>query len=90
MEKKFCDQCRNQCPVDSLRCNRGRRAFGMELIDEGKQRSHQEEDQKGVIGLLRQCGHLLHHGKADAADFLSKLTQEEQEVLEKLLKKLMD
>ncbi|MBD5475022.1 MAG: hypothetical protein HDR17_03410 [Lachnospiraceae bacterium] len=89
MGKEFCDQCNNHCPVDSLGCNRGRKAFGMELDEEREHHHHGKGHPEGVIGLLMQCGHRLHHGTVEADELLSKLTVEEQKVLEGLLTKLL-
>ena len=83
LEKQYCDQCEKQCPTDALQCGRGRRRFGLEKPDEtgGKP--------SGVIGLLRQCGHLLHHGGVSGEDLLSCLNAKEQAELERLLGTLL-
>ena len=93
MSEQRCPQCENQCPVSDLGCGRGRRYFGVN--DEGNDRpegrhehhgSHRGEPVEGAIGLLRQCGHMLHHGGAATLD---ALTAQEQAALEALLQKLV-
>ena len=44
----------------------------------------------GVIGLLMQGGHVLHHGGADDEDLLRALNLQEQAELERMLKVLLD
>lgn len=79
MEKRHCDQCENQCPVDALQCGKGARHFGLEPAGEGKR-----EMPGGAIGLLLRCGHFLHHGGVKGAD-VSALNPQEQAELERLL-----
>lgn len=83
MSEQRCDQCENACPVDALRCGRGRRYFGLE--EPGHGHGHGGPDLSGPLGLLRQCGHMLHHGGVDSGEALSALTVEEQKELERLL-----
>ena len=85
MEKQYCDQCENKCPIDALSCGKGRRNFGMEPAESGKE-SHGRKMPDGVIGLLMQCGHVLHHGGADDEDLLRALNLQEQAELERMLK----
>lgn len=89
MEKQYCDQCENKCPIDALSCGKGRRHFGMEPSESGKER-HGRKMPDGVIGLLMQCGHVLHHGGADDQDLLQVLKLQEQAELERILKILLD
>lgn len=88
LEKQLCDQCDNQCPVDALKCGKGRRHFGLESKEDGKERMGREMP-KGPIGQLRQCGHLLHHGGVSGDDLLSALNSQEQAELERLLGTLL-
>ena len=85
MEKQYCDQCENQCPIDALKCGKGRRHFGLEPA-EGEMPGR--EMPGGPLGLLMQCGHFLHHCGANGAD-LSALTPQEQAELERLLTTLL-
>ena len=85
MEKQHCNQCENQCPIDALKCGKGRRHFGLEPAEGGKP---DREMPGGALGLLMQCGHFLHHGGADGAD-LSALNPAEQAELERLLAVLL-
>lgn len=90
MEKQYCDQCENHCPEDNLQCGRGRRHFGLESSEGGEGRhGHRQELPSGPIGLLRQCGHLLHHGGAAGDNLLAALNEQEQAELERLLEKLL-
>lgn len=82
MKEQYCNQCENQCPADALRCNRGRAYFGMEPAE--------VKMPEGPIGLLKRCGHLLHHGGVEMEGALSALTDREQEDLERLLTVLLD
>lgn len=52
-EQHCCDQCDNRCPIDSLRCNKGRIRFGQEPVE------HKRLD--GPLGLLKKCGFVLLH-----------------------------
>lgn len=86
MDQEYCNQCGNHCPKDDLRCGRGRRLFGAapgETAEGGRGTSG------GTIGLLRQCGHLLHHGGVSGDDLLSALSAREQAELERLLNALL-
>lgn len=87
MEKQHCDQCENLCPIDALRCGRGRRHFGLEP-EGGDRREQGRQMPGGTLGLLMQCGHFLHHSGADGAD-LSALNATEQAELERLLTVLL-
>ena len=84
MNDQRCDQCENACPVGALKCGRGRRRFGLEA--ETKHKHGMPDD---PIGLLRQCGHILHHGGLDSETALSALSQEEQTELSRMLKILL-
>lgn len=83
-EKKYCDQCDNHCPVDALKCGRGRRAF------QPPQESNNHEDEPAVLELLRHCGHMLHHGSIEGADILNALNEEEIKDLERILSKITE
>ncbi len=88
MEKQHCDQCENQCPVDDLKCGKGRRHFGLEPDEGGKGHGHSMPE--GPLGLLMQCGHVLHHGGAGGEDLLRALNAGEQAELERLLTALLN
>ena len=96
MSQQYCNQCENHCPVDALKCGRGRRAFGQESEaqpnehrrGEGHGRGH-HEPLPGVLGQLQQCGHRLHHSGAPE-NALSTLTPAEQAQLSALLTKLLN
>ncbi|MGN0998887.1 MAG: hypothetical protein ACI4PO_04990, partial [Faecousia sp.] len=83
MEEQHCDQCENQCPIDALKCGKGRRHFGLEP-ENGGRGEHSREMPGGALGLLMQCGHFLHHSGENGAD-LSALNAQEQAELERLL-----
>ncbi len=89
MEKKHCDQCENQCPIDALQCGKGRKLFGQEEERPSREGGRRNREMpEGALGLLMQCGHVLHHGGAANAD-LSALNPEEQTELERLLTVLL-
>ena len=83
-QQAFCDQCDNRCPVDALKCGRGRRKFGMVQQDKAP------VDEPKPIQLLRQCGHVLHHGNINGQDLLAVLNEEEQAQLQNLLTRLSE
>lgn len=88
---EYCTECENRCPANALRCDRGRRAFGMES-DEGRHGHgghgyHQMLE--GTLGLLQRCSHALHHGKV-SDDALDCLTEDERHQLDTLLSKLLE
>ena len=89
MEKQFCDQCENQCPIEELRCGKGRKHFGLEAAENGKEKRghHMPQDS---LGLLMKCGHFLHHGGADGEDLLLALSPAEQVELERMLMTLLE
>ncbi|MDO5546073.1 MAG: hypothetical protein Q4F81_09690 [Eubacteriales bacterium] len=86
MEKQVCDQCENQCSIDELKCGKGRKHFGLEPDEGGKGHPMPE----GPLGLLMQCGHVLHHGGASGEGLLRALSAEEQTELERLLGLLLE
>ncbi len=96
VNNKYCNQCGNHCPIDDLKCGRGRRALGLDQgeHDGGHLHGHghgghcHHKKLNGVLGLLQSCGHALHHGEIDE-DGLECLSNEEEEQLEKLLSKLL-
>lgn len=49
---------------------------------------HAPKDRSSLEGLLRECGHVLHHGGNRGEELFSSLTEEEQETLKALLQKL--
>ena len=81
MNEQHCDQCKNQCSVDALRCNKGRVHFGLEPVEEKRV--------AGPVGLLEKCGFVLHHGGIDPENALSALTAGEQAELERMLSVLL-
>ena len=81
MSEQYCDQCKNRCPVDDLRCNRGRALFGQEPVERKRP--------AGPLGLLQRCGSALHHGHIGEEEALSVLTEQEQAELERLLSVLL-
>lgn len=87
MGKQYCDQCENQCPIDALQCGRGRRHFGLEQENSGRE-EHDRKMPSGALGLLMQCGHVLHHGGVEDAG-LSALNDQERVELERLLTVLL-
>lgn len=80
-----CDQCERHCPVDALQCGRGRSRFGLTNPNEQERR----EMPDGPIGLLQQCGHVLHHGGVGGDDPLRALSAQERAELERLLSLLL-
>lgn len=81
MSQQYCDQCGNHCPVDALRCDRGRARFGMEQTE--------PKMPAGPLGMLQKCGFILHHGTITPDEALSALTAQEQEELGRLLSVLL-
>lgn len=86
MEIQNCDQCENQCAVDDLKCGKGRKRFGL-APEGGPDQGRGGAD--GPVGLLRQCGHILHHGGVSGEDLLSALTEQDQAELTRLLGALL-
>lgn len=84
--ENFCPQCPNHCSKDALMCGRGQAYFGGEQTQSSRHMPRKEDD--SIIGLLRQCGHILHHG-TQSPD-IDKLTPQEQQSLRQLLIKLME
>ena len=80
-EQHYCDQCDNQCPIDSLRCNKGRIRFGQEPVENKRL--------DGPLGLLQKCGFVLHHGNLEQEDALSALNTQERAELERMLSVLL-
>ena len=81
MSDQHCNQCENQCPVESLRCNRGRIHFGQEPVERKKF--------NGALGLLQKCGFVLHHGSLSPEEALTALNDQEQSELERMLTTLL-
>ena len=94
MSEQFCPKCDNHCPVSALNCGKGRRYFGMDSEERGEHGGERgglphRKPETGCIGMLRQCGHILHHGQPEGVDLLSSLSDGERAELERLLGKLM-
>lgn len=86
---KYCHQCDNHCSINNLRCYRGRAFFGIQEDD--MQKGHHDRDFSGTLGLLKKCGHTLHHNPSiDNETICKNLTSEEQRMLEKLLNKILE
>lgn len=90
-QEEKCPQCPKHCPKDELSCGRGRAYFGTEGGFEKRSSHFNMAEENGVIPLLRQCGHILHHSGGDINnDILCKgLTEEEKYKFEELLKKVL-
>lgn len=95
-----CPNCGRHCPENDLHCARGVAYFeknesssnDMNKDQHGRHdhhghHQHHNIDEMDTIGLLRSCGHQLHHGLSDAS--LEALSKEEQETLNQLLRKLL-
>ena len=101
--KNYCNQCENRCPIDDLKCGRGRRALGLEQDEHTDERLGDREHRhgnehsarshrktlSGVLGLLQSCGHAIHHGEI-GEDVLACFSNEEKIQLEKLLYKFLN
>lgn len=108
-----CNQCPNHCPADALQCGKGRHYFeqlenpdaaaadGEEHRGHGEGHGHREGHHgksDDLYGLMRACGHYLHHshsgGKhqdgSERNHLFAALDETEQETLKGLLKKLTD
>lgn len=96
MNNQNCNQCENNCPVDALKCGRGRRLFGVEASEgrnfSGSRGTHGPRFEKtdNPVLLLRQCGHMLHHGAIGGDDLLSALNEDEKKELTRLLTALVN
>lgn len=101
MEITNCNQCPNQCPKDALKCGRGRRYFeqlenAAGDIGESKEGGGGHARPEDLYGLMRACGHYLHHSygerRGDDGDrqLFAALDEAEQNTLKELLKKLAD
>lgn len=78
-----CTQCGNNCPIDALKCGKGRRFFGLE------DKEHASFDPDSLAGLLKKCGHALHHsGGMEEKELFQDLTAEECSTLRELLQKV--
>ena len=78
-----CPQCENHCPADALKCGRGRKYFGAE--DAGHM-----PDPDSLLGLMRQCGHILHHSSSqkEEQELFKMLDESERSTLQALLQKV--
>lgn len=92
-----CPYCGRHCPASDPHCNRGREYFGVEAHgDRGgfdpheRGRGHDAHgDGPRAVQLLRECGRLLHHGRATGEDLIAPLTERELQTLERLLEKCL-
>ena len=87
-----CPQCDNHCPVNALKCGRGRKYFG--VADGGSEHGHGHghggcgHPKAGLAGLLHQCGRFVRHADMEEAELFQALTSEEKDTLQALLNKL--
>ena len=86
--KEYCIGCPNHCHKDKLMCGKGRAYFN---VAESEQHHRQYREQpSGIVALLRECGHILHHNHDINNDKLcANLTSQEQKNLEELLNKIL-
>lgn len=82
--QEFCPQCPNHCAKDEVRCGRGRAYFNLD-----NNSSHPQIQEQGIVGLLKQCGHILHHNPEIKDTLCNGLSKEEQQTLEQLLNKML-
>lgn len=101
--EQTCPNCDRHCPISALHCGRGREYFGIaETADTGnREHSHHDhgrrhersdsmrDDSPRAVQLLRECGHLLHHGRATGQELIAPLTARELQTLERLLEKCL-
>lgn len=96
--EQTCPNCDRHCPISALRCGRGREYFGIsEPTDRGNREHSHHEHGRGreldgsprAIQLLRECGHLLHHGRVTGEELIAPLTARELQTLERLLEKCL-
>lgn len=90
MTKQNCPECDNHCPVDALKCGKGKQYFGLPREERDISGMGQEDR---ILVLLRKCGHYLHHNvgrDADAAALTGGLSVEEKTTLEALLQKCLE
>ena len=94
--EQTCPNCGRHCPVSNLHCDRGREYFGIAEPERNNACGHGYEHGRGgrdegprAVQLLRECGHLLHHGRATGEDLLAPLTARERQTLERLLEKCL-
>ena len=96
-QTQTCPQCDNHCPVDALRCGRGRKYFG--VSDNSHEHDHGHDHggccghghpKSGLAGLLHQCGRFARHADMEETELFQALTDEEKAALQALLKKLVD
>lgn len=96
-----CNQYPNHCPADALQCGRGRHYFeqlenpGAVEASTGESRNHRHGKSDDLYGLMRACGHYLHHSvgrhqEEREENLFAALGGAEQETLKGLLKKLLD
>ena len=103
-QTQTCPQCENHCPVDALRCGKGRKYFG--VTDDAQERGHSREHDHGcghshehdhgcghrqlggLPGLLHQCGRFVRHAGLEEDELFQALTSEEKASLQALLEKL--
>lgn len=97
IQVKQCNQCKNACPLDKVKCPTGEEFRDFvnkggnpeEFVSEKKHGHGRPEGMPDdVDGLLRACGHMLHHGGGDI-DVCRNLTEDEQKQLKVILKKIL-
>lgn len=89
-QTQTCPQCDNHCPMDALKCGRGRKYFG--VTDGGSEYGHGScghgHPKSGLARLLHQCGRFVRHSDMEEAELFQTLTSEEKAALQALLEKL--
>ncbi len=99
--EQTCPNCDRHCPVSALHCGRGREYFGIAEPERNNPRGHgysghghehgriERDEGPRAVQLLRECGHMLHHGRATGAELIAPLTARELQTLERLLEKCL-
>ena len=93
-----CPICPNHCDIEAPKCNRGKelaeKIRAGEPIDPDALRVGDghggNRDENSLEGLMRRCGHVLHHGGRSGDELFQALSDEEQTALKALLKKLLE
>jgi len=84
-----CPQCDDHCPVDALRCDKGREYFGVtDSPEHGHGHGCGHRQLGGLSGLLHQCGRFVRHAELGEDELFQALTGEEKAKLQALLEKL--
>lgn len=80
--------------IESLRKERGHGEHGHGEHGERGRGEHghgeHKRDRESLEGLLRECGHALHHRDGSDTAMFGALSAEEQDALKSLLKKLVE